>query len=144
MKSYNKLKISLKYLFLGCIGGSIYCILELMWRSWTHWTMFLLGGICFICLGLINEILTWDTPLLIQMLIGGCIITTLEFVTGCVVNLWLGWNVWDYSNLPYNLLGQISLFSSIGWIGLSLVGIVLDDYIRWKWFGEDKPKYKWI
>ncbi len=141
MKSHNKLKISLKYLFLGCIGGSIYCILELMWRSWTHWTMFLLGGICFICLGLINEILTWDTPLLIQMLIGGCIITTLEFVTGCIVNLWLGWNVWNYTWEP-NLLGQISLYSSIGWIALSLVGIILDDYIRFWFFDEDKPQYK--
>lgn len=141
MKSHNKLKISLKYLFLGCIGGSIYCILELMWRSWTHWTMFLLGGICFICLGLINEILTWDTPLLIQMLIGGCIITTLEFVTGCIVNLWLGWDVWNYTWEP-NLLGQISLYSSIGWIALSLVGIILDDYIRFWFFDEDKPQYK--
>lgn len=141
MKSHNKLKISLKYLFLGCIGGSIYCILELMWRSWTHWTMFLLGGICFICLGLINEILTWDTPLLIQMLIGGCIITTLEFVTGCIVNLWLGWDVWNYTWEP-NLLGQISLYSSIGWVALSLVGIILDDYIRFWFFDEDKPQYK--
>lgn len=141
MKSNNKFKILLKYLFLGCIGGSIYCILELMWRSWTHWTMFLLGGICFICLGLINEILTWDTPLLIQMLIGGCIITTLEFVTGCIVNLWLGWDVWNYTWEP-NLLGQISLYSSIGWVALSLVGIILDDYIRFWFFDEDKPQYK--
>lgn len=143
MKSHNKLKISLKYLFLGCIGGSIYCILELMWRSWTHWTMFLLGGICFICLGLINEILTLDTPLLIQMLIGGCIITTLEFVTGCIVNLWLGWNVWNYTWEP-NLLGQISLYSSIGWYFISLIGILLDDFIRWKFFNEEKMHYKLI
>lgn len=141
MKSNNKFKILLKYLFLGCIGGSIYCILELTWRSWTHWTMFLLGGVCFICLGLINEILTWDTPLLIQMLIGGCIITTLEFVTGCIVNLWLGWEVWNYTWEP-NLLGQISLYSSIGWVALSLVGIILDDYIRFWFFDEDKPQYK--
>ena len=143
-ETVTKVKQIVKYIFLGVIGGGIYYNLELIWREHSHWTMFLLGGICFICLGLINEILTWDTPLLIQMLIGGCIITTLEFVTGCIVNLWLGWNVWDYSNLPYNLLGQISLFSSIGWIGLSLVGIVLDDFIRWKWFGEEKPRYKLI
>ena len=133
-----------KYIFLGVIGGGIYYNLELIWREHSHWTMFLLGGICFIALGLINELLSWDTPLISQMVIGSLIITTLEFITGCVVNLWLGWNVWDYSNLPYNLLGQISLFSSIGWIGLSLVGIVLDDFIRWKWFGEEKPRYKLI
>ena len=140
----SKLKIITKYLFLGIIGSIIYMSLEILWRSYTHWTMGVLGGICFICLGLINEILSWETPLVLQMLIGSTIITILEFITGCIVNLWLDWNIWDYSDLPYNLLGQISLFSSIGWIGLSLVGIVLDDYIRWKWFGEDKPKYKLI
>ena len=133
-----------KYGFLGIIGGIIYYLLECLWRGYSHWTMFILGGICFIALGLINEILSWDTPLVIQMLIGGTIITILEFITGCIVNLWFGWNVWDYSDLPYNLLGQISLFSSIGWIGLSLVGIVLDDYLRFWLFHEDKPRYKWI
>lgn len=141
-ETVTKVKQIAKYIFLDVIGGGVYYNLELIWRGHSHWTMFLLGGICFICLGLINELLSWDTPLISQMVIGSLIITTLEFITGCIVNLWLGWNVWDYSELPYNLLGQISLFSSIGWIGLSLVGIVLDDYIRWKWFGEDKPKYK--
>lgn len=140
----NKLKIIAKYLFLGVIGSIIYMSLEILWRGYTHWTMGVLGGICFICLGLINELLSWETPLVLQMLIGGTIITILELITGCIVNLWLEWNVWDYSDLPYNLLGQISLFSSVGWIGLSIVGIVLDDFIRWKWFGEDKPRYRWI
>ena len=140
----NKLKIIIKYLLLGIIGSIIYMSREILWRGYTHWTMGVLGGICFIRLGLINEILSWETPLALQMLIGSTIITILEFITGCIVNLWLGWNVWDYSELPYNLLGQISLFSSIGWIGLSLVGIILDDFIRWKWFNEEKPRYKLI
>ena len=106
--------------------------------------MFILGGICFIALGLINEILDWDTPMILQMAIGCVIITTLEFITGCVVNLGLGWDVWDYSQYPLNFLGQISVRSSVLWYFLSAVGIVLDDTIRWKVFGEDKPKYKWI
>ena len=139
----NKFKIITKYLLLGAIGSIIYMSLEILWRGYTHWTMGVLGGICFICLGLINELLSWETPLVLQMLIGSTIITILEFITGCIVNLWLGWNIWNYTWQP-NLWGQISLYSSIGWIGLSLVGIVLDDYIRWKWFGEDKPRYRWI
>lgn len=134
-------KLIKKYIFLGQIGGAIYCIMELLWRGYTHWTMFILGGICFVALGLINEVIPWGMPLTIQMLIGCIIITTLEFITGCVVNLWLGWNVWNYTWHP-NLLGQISLYSSIGWIALSLVGIILDDYIRFWLFDEDKPKYK--
>ena len=131
-----------KHLILGTIGGLIYVLLELIWRGYSHWTMFLLGGTCFVLLGLINEILDWDTPLTLQMLIGCTVITVLEFVTGCVVNLWLGWNVWDYSDLKFNILGQISLFSSIGWYFTSLVGITLDDWLRYRLFGEKKPRYK--
>ena len=139
----SELKITTKYLFLGVIGSIIYMNLEILWRGYTHWTMGVLGGICFICLGLINEILSWETPLVLQMFIGGTIITVLELITGCIVNLWLGWNIWNYTWQP-NLWGQISLYSSIGWIGLSLIGIVLDDYLRFWLFHEDKPRYKWI
>ena len=131
-----------KYFILGIIGGAVYVLLEMLWRGFSHWTMFLLGAICFILLGLINEILDWDTPLLLQMFIGCVIITVAEFVTGCIVNLWLGWDVWDYSQYRYNLLGQISLQSSVGWYFLSLIGITLDDWLRYKLFGEEKPRYK--
>ena len=141
MMKHSKIK---KYEFLFFVGATIYVIIEKLYRGYSHWTMFLLGGICFIALGLINEVMPWDMPLLLQMFIGGIIITVLELITGCIVNLWFGWNVWDYSELPFNLWGQISLFSSIVWVGLSLVGIVLDDFIRWKFFGEEKPHYRWI
>ena len=141
MMKQSKIK---KYEFLFFVGATIYVIIEKLYRGYSHWTMFLLGGICFIALGLINEVIPWDMPLPLQMFIGGAIITVLELITGFVVNIWLGWNVWDYSELPFNLWGQISLFSSIVWVGLSLVGIVLDDFIRWKFFGEDKPHYRWI
>ena len=134
----NKL---LKYYTLGTLGGLIYVFIELMWRGYSHWSMFLLGGICFIALGLINEVIPWEMPLTVQMFIGCVIITVLEFITGCIVNLWLGWDVWDYSDLPYNLLGQISVVSSAGWYFLSAVGIVLDDWLRYIFFGEEKPRY---
>ena len=134
----NKL---LKYYTLGTLGGTVYVFIELMWRGYSHWSMFLLGGICFIALGLINEVIPWEMPLTAQMFIGCAIITALEFITGCIVNLWLGWDVWDYSDLPYNLLGQISVVSSVGWYFLSAVGIVLDDWLRYIFFGEEKPRY---
>ena len=134
----NKL---LKYYTLGTLGGTVYVFIELMWRGYSHWSMFLLGGVCFIALGLINEVIPWEMPLTAQMFIGCAIITALEFITGCIVNLWLGWDVWDYSELPCNLLGQISLKSSVGWYFLSAVGIVFDDWLRYIFFGEEKPRY---
>ena len=133
-----------KYFILGIIGGAVYVLLEMLWRGYSHWTMFLLGAVCFILIGLVNEVFEWDTPLILQMFCGCAIITALEFVTGCIVNLWLGWDVWDYSRYKFNVLGQISLRSSVGWYFLSLVGIVLDDYIRYWFFGEEKPRYKII
>ena len=135
-------KLIIKYVVLFVTGGLVYMSLELLWRGCTHWTMGVLGGICFICLGLINEILSWETPLTLQMLIGSTIITILEFITGCIVNIWLGWNVWDYSNLPLNLLGQICLPFSILWYFISAIGIVIDDYIRYIYFDEEYPRYK--
>ena len=138
----NKLKIIIKYLLLGAIGSIIYMSFEILWRGYTHWTMGVLGGICFICLGLINELLSWKTPLVLQMLIGSTIITILEFITGCIVNIWLGWNVWNYSNLPLNLLGQICLPFSILWYFISAIGIIIDDYIRYIYFDEEYPRYK--
>lgn len=134
----NKL---LKYYTLGIFGGLIYVFIELLWRGYSHWSMFLLGGVCFIALGLINEIIPWEMPLTVQMFIGCAIITALEFITGCIVNLWLGWDIWDYSELPCNLLGQISLKSSVGWYFLSAVGIIFDDWLRYIFFGEEKPRY---
>lgn len=131
-----------KYLALMATGGLLYVIIELVWRGRSHWTMFLLGGICFICLGLINEILPWSMALWKQILIGTGIITALEFLTGCVVNLWLGWNIWDYSRLPGNILGQICPQYCLLWLPVSLSGIVLDDWLRYWWWGEARPHYK--
>ena len=133
-----------KYFILGIIGGAVYVLLEMLWRGFSHWTMFLLGAVCFILIGLVNEVFEWDTPLILQMFCGCAIITALEFITGCIVNLWLGWDVWDYSRYKFNVLGQISLRSSVGWYFLSLVGIFLDDWLRYRLFGEEKPHYKII
>lgn len=131
-----------KYFVLFGVGGMIYIGLELFCRGYTHWTMFLLGGVCFICLGLINEVLSWETPFLLQMIIGGTVITALELLTGYIVNIKLSWAVWDYSTLPFNFMGQICLQFSFLWCLLSAVGIVLDDWLRYWWFGEEKPHYR--
>ena len=125
------------------IGGRLYTWFELLWRGYTHWTMFILGGLCFVILGLLNEYrYNWNMALLKQALIGAVVVTGFEFVSGCIVNLWLKWNVWDYSNMKFNILGQVSLIYSIMWYFLSGVAILIDDWIRWMFFGEDRhPRY---
>ena len=130
----------LKYAFLGWFGGSAYVTLEVFWRAKSHWTMFVLATIVFIMIGLLNEI--WaDWNILIQTLVGTSIATILEFITGCVVNISFNWNIWDYSNLPGNLFGQICPQFTLLWMVVVAIGIVLDDIIRWKFFNEEKPHY---
>lgn len=134
------MKNIIKYIILFLIGGCVYYSIEIIARGFSHWTMFMVGAICFILIGAINEI-TPKMPLLKQMLLSAIIITFIEFISGCILNIWLGLNIWDYSNEPFNLLGQINLKHTIYWFLLSSIGIVLDDYIRYILFGEEKPKY---
>ena len=130
------------HLILAIIGGLIYVLIELVWRGHSHWTMFLLGGACFLVLGLTNEVIPWDMSLQLQAFMGACIVTALEFLTGCLVNLWLGWGVWDYSGLSGNILGQICPQYFLLWVPVSLVGIVLDDWLRHLLWGEERPRYR--
>lgn len=131
----------IQFLTLFILGGGVYVLIELLYRGRSHPTMFLLGGLCFYMIGLINELYPWDMPLVSQMLISTCIVTTLEFIFGIVLNVWLHLGIWDYSMLPYNLCGQICLLFSIIWFFLSALAIIVDDFVRWKIFNEEKPRY---
>ena len=124
------------------VGALLYLFIEILYRGHTHWTMGILGGACFVLIGLINEILSWETPLLVQGLIGSGIITVLEFISGVILNIWLGLGIWDYSQMPFNLLGQICLRFSVAWFFLSIVALILDDCLRYWLFQEEKPHYK--
>ncbi|WMJ88849.1 putative ABC transporter permease [Anaerocolumna sp. MB42-C2] len=132
----------LKALFLWLIGGIAYYMVEMLWRGYSHWSMMFLGGTCFIIIGLLNELYSWDMALISQMFISALVIAVLELITGLIVNIGLGWGVWDYSRMPYNFYGQICLLYTDLWFLLSLPAIILDDYIRYWFLGEEKPYYK--
>lgn len=131
-----------KYVVLFLIGGATYFCIEMLWRGHSHWTMFIVGGICFIFCGGINEWFDWDIPLWIQMLLCAAGITTIEFISGIIINIIFKLNVWDYSNLSLNILGQVCLWFSLLWFFLSALAIILDDWLRYWLFGEEKPHYK--
>ncbi|MBE6596720.1 MAG: hypothetical protein E7641_03520 [Ruminococcaceae bacterium] len=104
---------------LFAVGGSGYYALEVAARGFSHWTMALCGGVCLLSIFRLNERFC-RRGLFVRALGGALIITAVEFATGCVVNLFLGWRVWDYSHLPMNLMGQICLPFSLLWFGLSI------------------------
>jgi len=103
---------------VGFFGGIVYVALELLWRGRTHWSMLIVGGLGFLFLYLISAV--GCLPLWKKWILGVIVITTLELLAGMLLNLRLGWAVWDYSEEPFNLGGQICalyiLFWSILWI----------------------------
>lgn len=131
-------------LTLAAVGGTVYYCLELLARGWSHPSMFLVGGVCFWLVGNVNEVLPWDVPLWLQAAAGAVCITVVEFVSGCVLNLWLGLGVWSYADKPFNLLGQVCLSMSLLWVVLSVPAILLDDWLRWQMWGEERPRYRLV
>ena len=129
---------------LGVLGGLAYVGIEILWRGHSHWTMFVLGGLCFVLIGLLNEVLPQDTPLVEQMFFGALLVTAAELLAGLVLNRWLGLGVWDYSAMPCNLWGQVCLAYAILWFGLSAPAVILEDYMHHWWFGARKPAYRLV
>ncbi|MBE6605494.1 MAG: hypothetical protein E7635_00430 [Ruminococcaceae bacterium] len=111
-------------------GGVMYAGIELLWRGYTHPSMVLTGGVCFL---IIYRIAPFDSPLLLRVLACAAAITAIEFAVGVCVNIIFELNVWDYSDRPFNLLGQICPLYSFFWFILSFAAIPLCNYI-YKWY----------
>lgn len=110
-------------------SGISYCFIEILWRRYTHWTMAIIGGICFLILFRIFTSFE-KISLIKKCLIGSGIITSIEFISGCIVNIWLKMGIWDYSSLPVNILGQVCLIYSFLWALLSIPIVYLSNKIN--------------
>ncbi len=109
------------------IGGAIYFLLEMLVRGRSHWTMVLLGGACFIVCGIIHEKAAGEIFMWQQMVLCMIVITVLEFAAGIIVNIMLGWNVWNYSGMPFQVLGQICVPFMFLWYIISYPAIILNE-----------------
>ena len=114
---------------LGAIG---YAAIEIIWRGRTHWSMMIAGGICFIIFSIVAETMQ-DKGMLLKAVVCALGVTVVEFIFGLVFNLWLGMGVWDYSNMPLNLMGQICPLFSLMWVGVAIVflplaGLINEEY----------------
>jgi len=106
--------------FLFLVGGSGYVGLELLWRGRSHISMFLAGGVCFLLLGRLER--TRFSPSA-KSLFGAAAITGVEFITGLLTNR--DYRVWDYRQMPFNLMGQVCLSYSLLWIPVSLGAMLI-------------------
>lgn len=129
-----------KDLILIFVMGTLYMVLEGLWRGWTHISMLVVGGLSAFLIGRLNQHPKfYDKKMWQECLIGTIIILVLEFTSGCILNLWLHLDVWSYANVPFNLLGQICLPYTLLWFMLVPACIYADDYLRYKLFQEKKP-----
>ena len=133
--------VFVKYMTLFLWGGVVYYGIELAYRGHSHPLMFAAGGVCLLAVGALNNYLPWHLGLVWQIPIGAVIITAVELVFGLVGNVWLRLAIWDYSDLRFNFMGQISLLYSLYWVPLAFVAILLDDFLRWKLYGQERPRY---
>lgn len=93
--------------------------------------MALAGGICFGLLGQISDLLH-EFPLPVRCAAGTAAILCVEFIFGCIFNLGMHLQVWDYSDEWFNLAGQICLRYSLVWFLLSAPLILLADRLKIK------------
>lgn len=113
---------TVKKLALFCTGGAGYMLLEYIWRGWSHGSMFLAGGCCFLLLGKLDRTQP-RLSLLPRGVVGAGIITMVELLAGLLFNR--QYRVWDYRHLPLNFHGQICLPFFLLWIPLGLGAMVL-------------------
>ena len=112
------------FILLFSFGAVGYYAIEVAFRGHSHWSMALCGGLCFCLLFLANRKLC-RVPLLLRAFTGALIITGVELIAGCILNIWLGWGIWNYSRLPLNLWGQITPLFSALWFLLSIPVCIL-------------------
>ena len=123
-----------EYAIVYTIGAIGYGIMEIVWRGYTHWSMTITGGLCLMLIYFTNASRNqWG--LFKKCLICALLITSVEFMVGCVVNIMLGWQVWDYSNMPFSLMGQVCLGFCALWMLLCLPMLLFSELLQKKIFG---------
>ena len=130
-----------EYLFLWTLGGVIYYSLEMIFRGFSHWSMFLLGGFCLVFFAQQGIWTGWRAPLWKQVGWSVLFVTSCEFITGIFVNKIMCWNVWDYTDQPFQILGQVCLPFTIIFSGLCAAGILLSGYLLHFLYGEKRPEF---
>lgn len=118
-----------KYGLLFILGAVGYAAIEIIWRGRTHWSMMIAGGLCFILFSMVAEMLNGKS-LLVKAAVCAVGVTAIEFIFGVVFNIYLGMGVWDYSHVPFNIMGQICPMFSLLWAGIAIAFLPLADAIN--------------
>lgn len=102
------------------LGAALYPMIEVAWRGRTHPAMSAAGGVSLWLLSRLS-CLAGDRPLWQQSLLGGLMITGVEYGVGRLCNR--QYQIWDYRRAPVNIQGQICLPYTAAWCGLSYAAL---------------------
>lgn len=158
IKEYLMNSFIKKHLTLFFVMGLIYLNLEVFFRSlrgilvgftgikyatfagWTSLWMIFVGGFCGLFLGLMNEFeFSRKIPYYIRVILGVIIVFIIELLCGIVLNIFLKLEVWNYSNLPLNICGQISILYIPVWLFICPLAFWIDDLLRYIIYKKEKP-----
>ena len=112
---------------LFCVGGWGYMGLEFLWRGYSHGSMFLAGGVCFLLLGGLSRARP-RLPGWLRYPVGALIITMVELAAGLLVNR--QYRVWDYRDQWGNFCGQICPVFTVLWIPVAALGMALYEWLE--------------
>ena len=104
----------LKVLAIWFLMGMIYFVIEGIWRipkgGYANISMFAVGGLCGLLIGSINQIPKfYNMSVWRQSVIGTVIVLVVEYISGYILNIKMGLAIWDYSDMVFNINGQICL-----------------------------------
>ena len=136
------LKVIAKLIFTYALCGGLYVMLELAWRGRSDISMLLLSGFLGLFAMFFNNIFSYETDYIIQVLSVSIIATFFEGLFGNVYNM--DYAIWDYRNLPLSFWNnQINLIFFFFWNIIVTIIIPILDYIDSKLFNykPDTPPY---
>lgn len=122
-----------QYFLLWLTGGIAYFYLEIMFRGYSHYSMIICGGFCFLFVGQtgLNILYRKSRFFIVKIMAASAlIITTLEFVTGLIVNIVFDLKVWDYSRVKGNIMGQVCLPYTFLWGVMGLLCVYMTYIIK--------------
>jgi len=145
-----------KFVLLFSLLGCAYLLIELIFRAfqkslvgvlpgistmsligWTSLWMFFIGGLSALAVGFINQV-NWvrkNLNVFLQCVLGAITILLVEFISGVFFNIWpFQLQLWDYSNLPLNILGQVSLQFGVYWFVMCPFAFWFDDFLRYHFY----------
>lgn len=121
---YNLFFYFIIYSFLGWCVEVLYAYKnqkKFVNRGFLHGPLCPIYGLCISSMVIVLDNINVTLPLL--LIVATIVISTIEYLTGYILEKLFKTKYWDYTDDPFNIHGRICLYFSIMW-GITSVGVV--------------------